>query len=96
MMPNTQHIDRDAGGEGCQAQLGLFSPPKRAAPMDEWLDHLRTTARMATVAWRGDLLALPEQFPLLPPLPELLRQLREPAWPADAAFSRRQHVERRA
>ena len=70
-----------------------FRPPGRAPPMDAWLDHLRSTARMATVAWRGDLLALPEQFPPLPPLPELLRRLREPAWPPDAAFSRHQRVD---
>ena len=68
-------------------------PPGRTVPMDAWLDHLRSTARMATVAWRTDLLALQEQFVSLPPLAELLNRLQEPDWPADATYSRRQRVE---
>ena len=45
-------------------------------------------AKRAAQQWREDLEAIPDLFPGLPALPELLKQLREPEWPAEAYLAR--------
>lgn len=54
--------------------------------------QVRAAAHRAVVQWRADLEALPDAFNL-PALPELIRGLQEPAWPASAAFTRGATVE---
>lgn len=93
--PDGRAAASDAAAERAtdQEEEAGCGTPCRASPLDAWLDHLRSTAQAATAAWHRDLQELPRQFPRLPPLQELLRQLREPGWPAGAAFAHLQRVD---
>ena len=57
------------------------------------IKRVQSAAEQAARQWREDFESLPTTFPHWPALPELIRQLHEPEWPADATFQRGARVE---
>jgi len=77
------------GSDGCCRPDGVSLEPA----IEQGLKAVCTAAERAAKQWREDFEALPSSYPSLPALPEMVRQLDAPEWPADAAFEHRARVE---